>query len=302
VIRGMAEFRAGASDSFGGLNSGGAITPPVFWGIGEAFRRGAFFAGLFLLGFANGIFEKITESIAQGTVGSAIVDTFGISVLIWTACFIAVSLLFRHPSECVTRNDLILGVAITSAAFLPSSKASWLALTVLGLYGLRYFEAGGPARRAAFIILAITVPMFWSRLLFALLSDLILQGDAILVSWIVGTERLGNTVGFADNSGYLFIAPPCSSLANVSLAVLGWAVFTQAFGLRPSLNDIWWCLAACSAVILINVTRVALIGLRPESFELLHGAVGASIAGFLGLAAIVGINLIRVRRDFFARS
>jgi exosortase/archaeosortase family protein len=144
--------------------------------------------------------------------------------------------------------------------------------------------------------------MFWSRLVFAMLSDLILRADAILVSLIVGTERIGNTVGFADNSGFLMILPPCSSLADVSLAVLGWALFTQALMRRPSLKDVWWCLAACSAVIVINVTRIALIGLHREHFELLHGAVGAGVAGFLALVAIVGINLIRVRGDLFARS
>jgi exosortase/archaeosortase family protein len=173
---------------------------------------------------------------------------------------------------------------------------------VLGIYGLRCFEAGAPARRAAFVILAVTVPMFWSRLVFAMLSDWILRADAILVSLIVGTERVGNTVGFADNSGFLFILPACSSLADVSLAVLGWALFTQALTRRPSLKDVWWCLAACSAVIVINVTRIALIGLHPEHFELIHGAVGAGVAGFLALVAIVGINLIRVRGDHFARS
>ena len=298
----MAEGRGGASDSFEGLNSDGAITAPVFSSVGGALPRGVFFAGLFILGFSNGLFEKIMEAIARGTVGSAILDTFGISVLIWAACFIAISLLLRHPPERLTRDDLILGAAITAAALLPSSKASWLALTGLGLYGLWCFEAGEPARRAAFIILSITVPMLWSRLVFDMLSHLILQADAILVSLIVGTERVGNTVGFADNSGYLFILPPCSSLANVSLAVLGWALFIQAFALRPSLNDIWWCLTTCSAMIVINVTRMALVGLHPEHYELLHGAVGASVASFLGLAAIVGINLIRVRRDFFARS
>ena len=119
---------------------------------------------------------------------------------------------------------------------------------------------------------------------------------------IVGTERVGNTVAFVDNSGFLFILPACSSLADVSLAVLGWALFTQALARRASLKDVWWCLAACSVVIVINVTRIALMGLHPEHFELLHGAVGASVASFLGLAAIVGINLIRVRGDLFARS
>lgn len=298
----MVDALKDASGRVGALNAGGAIAAPFFSNIGQAFRRGEFFAGLFILGFSNGIFERITWVMAHGTIESAILDAFGISVLVWVASFIAVSLLLRQLPEPVTRNDLILGLAVTAAVLVPSSKVSWIALTGLGLYGFRCFETGAPARRAAFVILAVTVPMFWSRVVFAMASDLILQADTILVSLIVGTERVGNTIGFADNSGYMIIYPACSSLANVSLSVLGWALFTQAFAHRPSLKDVWWCLAACSAVIVINVTRIALMGLHREHFELLHGAVGASVASFLALAAIVGINLIRVRGDLFARS
>jgi hypothetical protein len=262
---------------------------PAFSNAKSAFCRGDFFAGLFVLGFANGICTQIRQGIAESSVGGAILDTFGISVLVWAACFIALSLLLRHPAEPVTRRDLILGSAVIAATLFPSSKLSWLALTGLGLYGLRCFEPGTRMRRAAFVILAITVPMFWSRLVFAVLSDLILQADAILVSWIIGTERVGNTVGFADGSGYLFILPACSSLTNVSLAILGWALFAQAFAVRLSLNDVGWCLAACAAIVVVNITRIALIGLHPEHFELLHGAAEVSVASLLGLAAIVGI-------------
>jgi len=298
----MVDAPKGASGRVDAVNAGGALAAPFFSNIGQAVRRGEFFAGLFILGFSNGIFERITWAIEKGTIENALLGTFGISVLVWVACFIAVSLLLRQPPEPVTRNDLILGVAVIAAVLVPSAKVSWMALTGLGIYGLRCFEAGAPARRAAFVILAVTVPMFWSRLVFAMLSDWILRADAILVSLIVGTQRVGNTVGFADNSGYLIILPGCSSLADVSLAVLGWALFTQALTRRPSLKDVLWCLAACSAVIVINVTRIALIGLHREHFELLHGAVGASVASFLALVAIVGINVIRVRDDLFARS
>ncbi len=298
----MADAPKNASERVGILNADGIIAAPLFSNSGQAFGRGEFFAGLFILGFSNGIFERITRAIAEGAIESEILDTFGISVLVWVACFIAVSLLLRQASEPATRKDLILGLAITAAALVPSSKASWIALTGLGLYGLRCFKSDSAAHRAAFVILAVTVPMFWSRLVFATLSELILQADAILVSLIVGTERVGNTIGFADNSGYLDILPGCSSLANVSLAVLGWALFTQALTRRPCLKDVWWCLAACAAVIAINVTRIALMGLHPEHFELFHGTVGASVASFLALAAIVGVNLIRVRGDHFARS
>ncbi|HET6378308.1 MAG TPA: hypothetical protein VFG05_08405 [Methylocella sp.] len=264
-------------------------------------RRGEFFAGLFILCFANGIFEKITFSIAQDTFWGALSDTFGISILVWAASFIAVRLLLRLTDEPLTRSDALAGAAAALAALLPSAYASLIALTGLGLY-LRYTSVpGSPGRRAALVILAVTVPLFWSRLVFAMLSDPILQADAILVSGLTGTARAGNTLQLAGGEGYLYIGPPCSSLANLSLAVLGWALFTQALARPPAMRDYLWCALSCAAVAGINVTRIALIALYPEHFEMLHTGAGASAAGFLTLAAIIGINWIRVRGERLAR-
>jgi hypothetical protein len=278
-----------------GVSNAGAMAASL--NAGTLFHRGEFFAGLFILGFVNAIFHRITSSITEGSVWSAISTTFGVSILVWAACWIAVLLLVRLPVEPVTRNDLIIGSAVTAGVLFPTAPASWIALTGLGLYLLRCFDSGSLGRRAGFVILAVTVPMLWSRLVFTMLSGLILQADAILVSTIVGTERVGNTLKFADADDYLYIAPACSSLANVSLAVLGWVLFTQALTRRPSLKDVWWGLAACSAVVMINVTRIGLIGLHREQYELIHGPIGSNIASFLTLAAIIGINLIRVRGD-----
>jgi hypothetical protein len=128
-----------------------------------------------------------------------------------------------------------------------------------------------------------------------MLSDLILQADAILVSLIVATERVGNTI-WVRRSLRLSLYP-------TGLFVAG-GCLSRGVGVGPfySSPEGWWCLAACSAVIVINVTRIALNGLHREHFELLLGAVGAGVAGSLALVAIVGINLIRVRGDLFARS
>lgn len=271
-----------------------------FSNIGQSAGRGAFFTGLFILGFANGILEKITFSIAQETFWGALSDTFGISILVWAASFLAVRLLLRLPDEPITRNDALAGAAAGFAALLPSAYASFIALTGLGLY-LRHTSApGSPGRRAALVILAVTVPLFWSRLIFALLSDPILEADAILVSGLTGTARAGNTLQFAGGEGYLYIGPPCSSLANLSLAVLGWALFTQALARPPALRDYVWCALSCAAVAGINVTRIALIALYPAHFEMLHTGAGASAAGFFTLAAIIGINGIRVRGETLA--
>jgi exosortase/archaeosortase family protein len=144
--------------------------------------------------------------------------------------------------------------------------------------------------------------MFWGHLLFAMLSDLILQGDAMLVGWLLGTHRLGNAVQLANGSGYLWIAPPCSSLANISLAVLCWVMFTKVVNRPGSVRDIGWVVTACTAVVAINVTRISLIGLYPHQYELLHGPIGMAVANWIILGATVGICLLGVRRDLPARA
>jgi exosortase/archaeosortase family protein len=144
--------------------------------------------------------------------------------------------------------------------------------------------------------------MFWGRLLFAILSDLILQGDATLVGWLVGTPRLGNAIQLVDGSGYLWIAPRCSSLANISLAILCWVTIAKALNHPGSLRDVGWVLVACAAVVVINVTRISLIGLHPEQYELIHGLVGSAVASWTTLGVTLGICLLGARHDLPARA
>src|SRR6266849_2857244 len=97
---------------------------------------------------------------------------------------------------------------------------SWIAVTGLALYILLFTDADQSTRRGAVILLATTVPMVWSRLLFRLFANFILEIDASLVGWLLGADRTGNMVRFVSDSGYLVIMAPCSSLANRSLAVM----------------------------------------------------------------------------------
>jgi hypothetical protein len=76
--------------------------------------------------------------------------------------------------------------------------------------------------------------MFWSRLLFQYFANFILEIDASLVAWLLGTERTGNMHRFANDAGYLVIFPACSSLANISLAFLCWITVSEFAGHRPN--------------------------------------------------------------------
>ena len=194
---------------------------------------------------------------------------------------------------------------------LPIDPLSWVALNMLALYFLRdtllAFTRCRPeplsfAHRGAWVLLATTVVMLWAKLLLAIASNMILRLDAILVGWLSGTRRVGNTVQFADGAGAIWIEPHCSSVANVSLAVLCWTLFAQARGLRWTMANAGWCLLACLAVVGINAARIGSMALNRDQFDIIHGPVGTTIVSWLTVAAMVGVCALGTRQGSLSRA
>ncbi|MCB8818943.1 hypothetical protein [Microvirga rosea] len=257
--------------------------------------RGEMIVGLVVVGFVNGISEKIAAALHEGGTVVALLNTFNISAIVWVALVLSIRFVLRSPAQPLRRYDWWVATLAAIAFLMPSIQLSWLALSGLAIYVIMTSPDAKFLNRGAWILLALTVPMFWSKLLFALMSDTLLQGDAALVGWFLGTPRVGNAIEFADGSGYLWIAPGCSSLANVSLAILCWITVTKTIGYPASRRDLFWVFAACLSVIGINVTRISLIGFYPQYFDILHGPIGATVASWLILGATLGICLLGTR-------
>lgn len=255
------------------------------------------FAGLTVLGFLNGISEKVYRSVIDFGAAGAALQTFDVSLILWGACVAAVVLLLKADrAEPIGRRDLAVACLACLAFFLPVPAASWLGLCLLGWH-LWATAREETVRRAAAIIVALTIPLFWARLLFAALSDTILHIDASLVGWVIGTVPTGNVVPLADGSGSLFFAPGCSSVANLSLALLSAAVFVNLRSGRWSPAFVAWAVASAAGVVALNVGRISLIGLFPERYDLIHGPVGAAVDGWLTLGVILLVGYHRIGRD-----
>ncbi|WP_380065717.1 hypothetical protein [Dankookia sp. GCM10030260] len=265
------------------------------------------FAALSVLGFANGITGRVQGSLLKEGLALALAGTFDTSAIVWVA-FLACPVMFlRGPREAPRRLDLMVAAGVLASVMLPIAPLSWVALTALALYILlnpfapdraRSRSAVPPssAHRGAWILLAITGSMFWGRVLLFSASAPVLGADAQLVGWLAGVETAGNTVRFADGEGYVWIAPYCSSISNISLAVLCWVMFSQFRGLAWTLRTTAWCLLAALSVVVINVTRISLMVLHKEQFDLIHGPVGAAVASWLSVAAVLGICMWGTRR------
>ena len=269
--------------------------------LGTLMSRDEFFAALFILGYFNGLGSVIVYSVRAMGWTDAVLSAFGISAIVWIACFGGTKLILRERMDKIRPLDLVLGFALLIPISLPIEKLSWLAITILSLYVLLFTNPSSSRRRGAVILLAITVPMLWSQMLFRYFANPILDIDASLVGWLLGTRNTGNVVPFADQSGSLVIAPYCSSLANVSLAFLAWVTISQWLPRRSSLKDLYWCFLAAASVIAVNVTRLGLMGLSQTHYETIHSQWGNSITNWLIFGLTVGICLLGVTREFFSR-
>ena len=263
-------------------------------------RRSEYFVGLFILGCTSGFASSMIHSVEAIGWAGAFFTSFGISSIVWGACIAGMFLILRDRTLGVRSFEIFLGAGFIFLVILPIGALSWLAVTALSIYILVSTDVS-TSRRGAFILLAATVPVLWSRLLFHFFANYILAVDASLVSWLLGTRRTGNLVGFADNSGQLVIFSPCSSLANVSLAVLCWVTLSQLVGYRKSGNGFFWCLLACAAVVAVNVTRMTILGLSEWHYAAFHNEWGDTVANIIMISLVVGICVLGVRRELFQR-
>jgi len=268
--------------------------------IARELPRGEFFAGLFAIGCASGLASRAIQSIDRVGWADALFGTFEISAIVWLSCAAGVTLVLRDRTIGIRSSELGIGAAYVLLVILPIGPLSWLAVTALGLYVI-FSESVASSRRGAFILLATTVPMLWSRLLFQFLASPILQIDASFVGWILGTHRTGDIVEFADGSGVLVILPSCSSLANVSLALLCWVTVSQLVCHKRSAYDLLWCLMACISVMAVNVTRISVAGMSQWHYTTFHCPWGEAVGNAIMLGLIVGFSVVGVRREFFQR-
>jgi exosortase/archaeosortase family protein len=263
--------------------------------------RNEFFALLYIVGCANGLLGRAILTVQFSSWEGAI-SGIDINVIVLLACFAGISMVGGRNPETLRPLDFAAAVVFLLFAGLPIFPLSWVGVTGLSLYILFFANADADRARGAFILLALTVPMLWSRLLFQMFAKTILNIDAGLVSLVLGTGRLGNMVQFLDQSGYMVVMPRCSSLANMSLALLCWATITQWVRHRWRVTDMLWGGLACLTVITVNVSRISIMGLSRGHYDYIHNDWGDLITNSIMLVLMVAVTVVGARREIFSRA
>jgi len=266
--------------------------------------RDDLFGGLCVLACVNGLWGRVLMAVREGGWWGA-VFSLDISGIVLFACVGGVWLMLRDKSGEIRAADLAATVLLLIFIILPIPALSWVALTGLSLYILLFATGNSSRKRAAIIMLAITIPMLWVPLFFQLFERSVLELDASLVAWLIGSDRIGNMVAFSQGSGFIQIAPACSSITNLSLAFLCWVGVTQLANHRSSAQDILWVFLVCFSAVAVNVTRVALMAHSRQYFEVLHNQywdLTSTIANVLTVVVVVGFSVLGARREIFSHA
>lgn len=261
------------------------------------------FALAFVLLAANGAVTLAATAVHARGWWASVVNLFEISAILWCAAVAGAAILLAAPRDRAPRRWDIAVLALAAAAALPPFPAlSAAALSGLCLWAIVTSERTTPVRRAALIFLAVTTSLLWGRLILALGSDVFLAGEGAMVSLVTGSAGTANTVAFAGGDRFFTVAPGCSSLQGVSLAVVLWVAVTQYFQMTLT-PRLWATLAGMVTVtVAVNVARLSAISLFPDHFDSLHGGLGASMFGWAAFLGILAVMAIGARDALAARA
>jgi len=258
--------------------------------------RGEIFAAAGILAALNAQADQIIGALTYLPLMDAILGFAGISVLIWAAMAAAWKIGSEDQTPLSGKRDLAILATIVALSFVPVSYAPKLGLLLCAGYMVATPRRSDAQRRAGLVMLALTGPLIWGRLLLHLFQAPILALDAHIVGAAIGSHVDGNVVQFAGGGDQFLVAGACSSVHNISLAILLWTTAAMLFRIRIGREYILIGCAMAALMFALNVLRLSAIGLFPGQFEFWHTGGGAAIfawAGLIGAGLLAGFGVLR---------
>lgn len=258
--------------------------------------RGSAFAAAGVLAALNAQADHIILDLSWQRPVDALFNLGGISAVMWAAMLAAWRIGGDGRRPLKGSADRAILAVVVFLSFVPISYAAQAGLLLCACYLLTTADRHNDGEwRSAIVLLALTGPLIWGRLLLRLFETPILALDAHLVGAVIGTRVDGNIVRFAVGGDRFIIGDPCSSVHNMSLAIVLWTTAAMLFRIRVDRRYLMVGVAMAGLMFALNIVRLSILGLFPAHFDYLHvggGAVLFGWAGLLGAALLAGKGII----------
>lgn len=254
--------------------------------------RALILAGAGVLAAVNALGDQIVTAFGNAPL-LVIADLADVSAILWFAMFAAVKIGWESDRDPLRRSDWLLVSIVVVCSVIPMSVLARAALATCALYALTTTKRGEPARRVALLLAALTGPLVWGPLILYFFAGPVLAFDAHIVAHSIGSSVDGNLVQFAHSPQAFLIGPGCSSIHNLSLAVILWCTAVTLFDLPLDGRTYAFGVAMMALMFAINIARLCAIGLFPGDFDFLHSGMGAALfswTGFLAILIVAGLG------------
>jgi len=261
----------------------------------DAISRSELFAALYLLGILNALAALLIPLVQGDNPAQALLDLSNFNVVTIAATAVGIHLLLRSSDAPVGRSDVFAASFVTLLLLVPHRAASWLAVTGLALFILVRERRSATGVGAASMFLALAASSFWGPVLIQMFASPLLAWDAALAAVLleamghVSVERTGNIIVTSGQT--LAVMVWCSFLPNLLYGFLCWTVIARAVRPAWQARDVLALFAVGSLILTTNTLRLALMGLGEDTYQLVHGWVGANVFNVGLLVAIAAIAL-----------
>ncbi|WP_181703807.1 hypothetical protein [Chthonobacter albigriseus] len=246
--------------------------------------------------FANAHIVASYGLLLKGDFVAFATKTFGINVVALLAMYRAIQLVPQDEPLFADRWRVGLIGVCAILMLVPLTVASWLAVTLVGLYLTIGRRQSGTGWALGSILLGLAFSGQWARYIASIFRPYILSADAFVIGVFAGTGSQGNLVYSTDGSTVLQVLEACSSFSNLSWAILACVTVASFFPESGKYRLVSAMLLSCVVVVLINTIRIGIIALDPNLYDLAHGEVGTTIAGVTGSIAALLVPYMVLRR------
>ena len=259
--------------------------------------RSVVFAVALIVATLNGLAPRMAQSVDTFGFTGSIANMFGISAIVLFALFAMFAISTAGDErENIGLADVVVVSGVFVATLIPHFIFSSVALFGGALYLWATSRKGSRSSRISTVALALSCTVLWSLVLIRIFGLEVMKLDTLFMATVFGLEQVGNTFRSADGGTRYVVGGSCSSIANISLAVILTATLSQLLEVKVNKTIILAGLAAIGAVVFINSVRLASLGYYPQNFEYLHVGGGRILFGWATMIAvliIISLGIIR---------